>query len=131
MLNDLRYALRTLLKSPGLAGIAILSLGLGIGLNLTIFGIFESIFMRGVTAADPEHTFHVWVGGSNRASYPNLQDLRRSAAVRGLVGYTAIKFSVGDGERREKIYGQPVAGDYFEMLGVQPSLGRGFTAEEK
>lgn len=131
MLNDLRYTLRTLLKSPGLAGIAILSLGLGIGLNLTVFGIFESMFIRGVTAADPEHTFHVWVGGSNRASYPNLQDLRRSGAVKWLVGYTAMQFSVGDGERREKIYGQPVAGDYFEMLGVQPSLGRGFTAEEK
>ena len=129
MINDLRYCLRAL--TPGLAAVAILSLGLGIGLNLTVFGVFESIFIRGVTATDPEHTFHVWAGDSNRASYPNFRDLQQSNPARWLAAYSLMQFSIGEGERRQKIYGQAVAGDYFEMLGVRPVLGRSFTAEEK
>ena len=58
--HDLIYALRLFRKSPGLAAVAILSLGLGIGLNLTVFGGFESLFLRGVTAADLDHTYHLW-----------------------------------------------------------------------
>src|ERR1017187_9325111 len=131
MLKDLRYCFRALLKSPGLLAVAVVSLALGIGLNLTVFGVFESIFIRGVTAADPDHTFHLWVGGSNRASYPNFRDLRDSQAVAQLAAYDVTEFSLGEGEDRRKIYGQAVVGDYFEMLGVQPFLGRGFSAEEK
>jgi hypothetical protein len=131
MLQDLRYCLRSLTKNPGLAGVAILSLGLGIGLNLTVFGIFESMFIRGVTAADPDRTFHVWAGGSNRVSYPNYRDLRDSKSVPWLTAYSLMQFSLGKGERKESIFGQAVAGDYFEMLGVQPFVGRGFTPEEK
>jgi putative ABC transport system permease protein len=131
MLKDLRYCFRALLKSPGLLAVAVVSLALGIGLNLTVFGVFESIFIRGVTAADPDHTFHVWVGGSNRTSYPNFRDLRDTQAVAQLAAYDVTEFSLGEGEDRRKIYGQAVVGDYFEMLGVQPFLGRGFSAEEK
>ena len=131
MLKDLRYCFRALLKSPGLLAVAVVSLALGIGLNLTVFGVFESIFIRGVTAADPDHTFHLWVGGSNRTSYPNFRDLRDSQAVAQLAAYDVTEFSLGAGEDRRKIYGQAVVGDYFEMLGVQPFLGRGFSAEEK
>jgi hypothetical protein len=131
MLNDLGYCIRTLTKSPGLAAVAILSLGLGIGLNLTVFGIFESLFLRGVTAEDPAHTFHVWIGGSNRASYPNFRDLRQSGVAPFVSAYSLMQFSLGAADRRERIYGQSVAGDYFEMLGVQPFLGRRFNAEEK
>jgi putative ABC transport system permease protein len=131
MSKDLRYCFRALLKSPGVLAVAIVSLALGIGLNLTVFGVFESIFIRGVTAADPDHTFHLWVGGSNRASYPNFRDLRDSRAAAQLAAYDVTEFSLGEDEDRQKIYGQAVGGDYFEMLGVQPILGRGFTAEEK
>src|SRR5689334_22914276 len=99
--------------------VAILSLGLGIGLNLTVFGIFESMFIRGVTAADPDHTVHVWMGGGNRTSYLNFRDIRDSKAVPQLAAYTLSQFSLGAGDNREKIYGQAVAGDYFEMLGVK------------
>jgi predicted permease len=129
--HDLIYSLRLFRKSPGLAAVAILSLGLGIGLNLTVFGGFESLFLRGVTAADPDHTFHLWAGGSNRASCPNYLGLRDSHAVPTMAAYSLMQFSLGRVEHREKIVGQAVAGDYFEMLGVRPILGRGFTEEEK
>jgi putative ABC transport system permease protein len=131
MSNDLRYCFRVLLRNPGLLTVAIVSLGLGIGLNLTVFGLFESIFIRGVTAADPTHTFHLWIGGSNRASYPNFRDLRDSHAVAQLAGYEMTDFSLGEGGQRQRIVGQAVTGDYFEMLGVTPYLGRGFSGEEK
>jgi hypothetical protein len=116
-------------SGPGAGGI--LSLGLGIGLNLTVFGVFEAMFFRGVTAANPDRTFHLWTGGSNRASYPDFQDIRAANAVQDVFAYSIARFTLGDGEKRQRVYGQVVAGDYFETLGVQPMLGRGFTAEEK
>ncbi len=109
----------------------VLSLGLGIGLNLTVFGVFEAMFFRGVTAVHPQRTFHLWIGGSNRASYPNFRDIRDSKVVESVFAYSISSFTLGDGDKRQRIYGQVVAGDYFEALGVQPVLGRGFTAEEK
>ena len=131
MTQDLRYCLRALSRSPGLVVAAILSLGLGIGLNLTVFGVFEAMFFRGVTAVNPDRTFHLWVGGSNRASYPNFRDIRDSKVVPDVFAYSIASFTVGEGEKRQRIYGQVVAGDYFETLGAKPMLGRGFTAEEK
>lgn len=131
MTQDIRFCLRALSKSPGLVLAGVLSLGLGIGLNLTVFGVFEAMFYRGVTAANPDRTFHLWIGGSNRASYPNFQDVRAANAVQDVFAYSIAPFTLGDGEKRQRVYGQIVAGDYFETLGVQPLLGRGFTAEEK
>lgn len=131
VISDLRYCLRSLAKCPGLVSIAVISLGVGIGLNLVVFGFFESMLIRGVTASDPAHTFHVWAGGSNRTSYPNYRDLRAYGAVHSLAAYSLVSFTLGDGDAPELIKGQTVAGDYFEMLGVQPLLGRGFTVEEK
>jgi putative ABC transport system permease protein len=129
--QDLRYCLRSLAKTPGLVMAAMLSLGLGIGLNLTVFGIFEAMFFRGVTAESPEHTFRLWIGGSNRASYPNFRDLQESGAVPQVFGYSLAPFLVGEGEARQRIFGQVVAGDYFEALGITPIHGRRFTGEEK
>src|SRR5215472_3925065 len=103
--HDLIYSLRLFRKSPGFAAVAILSLGLGIGLNLTVFGGFESLFLRGVTAADPDHTFHLWAGGSNRASFPNYRDLLDSRAVPTMAAYSLMQFSLGRGDHREKIFG--------------------------
>ncbi|MEO8658304.1 MAG: ABC transporter permease [Bryobacteraceae bacterium] len=131
MVQDLRYCVRALSKSPGLVAAAILSLGLGIGLNLTVFGIFEAMFFRGVTAVSPDRTFHLWIGGSNRASYPNYRDIRDAKVVQDVFAYSLAQFTMGEGEKRERIYAQLVAGDYFEALGAQPMLGRGFNAQEK
>jgi predicted permease len=111
--------------------VAIASLGLGIGLNLTVFGVFESMFLAGVTAAEPDRILHLWVGGSNRASYLNFRDLRDGKALADLAGYDVRQFSLGNREDRRKEFGQAIAGRYFEMLGVQPATGRLFTAEEE
>ena len=97
---------------------------------MCVFGIFESMFMHGVTAADPSHTYHLWVGGGNRTSYSTFKDLREANAVADIAGYTLMQFSLGQDSRR-KIYGQAIAGNYFEMLGVSPLLGRRFTQTEK
>jgi predicted permease len=131
MLQEIRYCFRNLSKNPGLMAVAIASLGLGIGLNLTVFGIFESMFLAGVSASEPDRIFHLWVGGSNRASYPNFRDLRDSNAVADLAGYDGRQFSLGSSDDRKKEFGQVIAGRYFEMLGVQPATGRLFTADEE
>src|SRR5215472_9423294 len=131
MLQEIRYCFRNLSKNPALMAVAIASLGLGIGLNLTVFGVFESMFLAGVSASEPDRIFHLWVGGSNRASYPNFRDLRDSKAVADLAGYDVRQFSLGGGDDRRKEFGEALAGHYFEMLGVQPAAGRLFTADEE
>ncbi len=131
MLHEIRYCLRNLSKNPGLMAVAIASLGLGIGLNLTVFGVFESMFLAGASASEPDRTFHLWVGGTNRTSYLNFRDLRDSKTVPELAGYDVREFSVGSGEDRKKEFGEALAGRYFELLGIQPATGRLFTAEEE
>lgn len=131
MWQDLKYGFRNLVQSPVLAMVAIASVALGIGLNVCVFGVFESMFIHGVTAADPDHTYHLWIGGGNRTSYSTLIDLREANAVADLAGYTLMQFSLGEGDSRRKIYGQAITGNYFEMLGVIPSLGRTFLDSEK
>src|SRR6516225_10687319 len=101
MLQEIRYCFRNLSKNPGLMAVAIASLGLGIGLNLTVFGVFESMFLAGVSASEPDRIFHVRVGGSNRTSYLNFRDLRDVKAVE-LAGYDVLELSVGTGEQRRK-----------------------------
>jgi len=121
--HDLIYSLRLFRKSPGLAAVAILSLGLGIGLNLTVFGAFESLFLRGVTTADPDHTYHLWAGGSNRASYPSFRDLRESRAVPSMSAYSLIQFSLGRGDGREKDLRASARGRLFRNVGSAADRG--------
>ena len=130
MIQDLRYAFRTIWKSPGLVAVAVFSLGLGIGLNTTIFGLFKSVFLTGVTAKDPERLIHVRVGGSNRASYPNFRELRDAKAVQDLAGYDVTQLRWDHGDAGEKIFVEAVTGNYFDLLGVGAALGRTFDVSE-
>ncbi len=140
VLHDLRYAVRTLRRDSGFAIFAIAIAGLGIGASATVFSVLNALLLRPLPFADPERL--VWItnhdtsglsGQTTQVGY--MLDLRqRTQSLSELAGYFAF-YGVGDtvmtgrGEP-ERLNGVPVSDNFFHTLGVQPQLGRTFTAEE-
>ena len=138
--RDLRHAFRMLSRSPGFTAIAALSLALGIGANSALFSLHDAILLRPlpvrdpgsvvtVTAASPEDQL-IFSGG---VSYPNYRDLReQSRSFDGLVADQLISVSFGRSRQaaREMRMGMLVSDNFFDVLGIQPALGRRFTREE-
>jgi predicted permease len=134
--QDLVYGFRTLLRSPGLTGAAILALGLGIGANTSIFSVINAILIRPLPGVpEPERLvtpLHTSISGTwNSHSYPDFLDYRDNNRVfSGILGYTMIHVALGDGGEADHVWGEMVTGNYFDVLGVRPVLGRGFLPEE-
>ena len=141
MFNDLRYAFRQLLKSPGFTAVAVLTLALGIGLNAGIFTILNAVALRPLRVQRSERLVCVFQDFSrnrgrvlrnvyddaNRASYSEYRGYRDNNHVfSGLVAYTPSVPATLGGERPQQIVGTLASGNYFEVLKVRPSLGRGF-----
>ncbi len=141
ILQDLRYTFRTLRRDFGFTAFAILVVGLGIGASATVFSVVDTLLLRPLPFSRPERL--VWIanhdtsglsGQTTQVGY--LLDLReRSRSFSGLAGYFAF-YGVGDnllsggqGEP-ERLNGVPVSDNFFQLLGVQPQIGRLFTAEE-
>jgi predicted permease len=132
---DLRYSLRMLLKSPGVTAAAILSLALGIGANATTFTWVKAVLLNPLPGVpDPERVLVLSPtarDGSERSlSYPNYRDLRDRAKTFDLVGQEDVLLSVSDGERADRAFGMLVTGNYFDVIGVKPILGRTFVPAE-
>src|SRR6266404_1977855 len=130
MFCDLRYAARHLWASPGLVTTAVLSLGLGIGVNTTLFSIFNAVFLHQVTASDPDHVFRIWPGEGNKLSYANYRDLLASKAVPDLAGSHGTELNLRIGEDVEKVSGEILTPNFFRVVGIAASTGRTFTAED-
>jgi predicted permease len=138
--QDLRYTFRTLRRDAGFAAFATVIAGLGIGASATVFSVLNALLLRPLPFADPERL--VWVanhdtsglsGQTTQVGY--MLDLReRTQTLSALAGYFAF-YGVGDnvmtgrGEP-ERVNGVKVSDNFFQILGVQPQLGRTFTAEE-
>jgi predicted permease len=143
MLNDLRYGLRALRKSPGFALIAIVSLALGIGANSAIFSLADALILRPLPVPDASRLIAVQsqlrgesAGGLfqySGLSYPDYVDLRdRNHSFEGLAAsqYSPFGFTNEKGALPRMEFGQFVSGNFFRVLGVQPVLGRGFGPDE-
>ncbi|HEU4787525.1 MAG TPA: ABC transporter permease, partial [Gemmatimonadaceae bacterium] len=135
LLQDLRYAARMLWRTRGLTLAAVLSLGLGIGANTTIFAWMEATILQPLPGVAHPGTIVV-VASRNSAgayqaiSYLDFKDMRaRSKTLQDVLAQDLIAASMRlEGhERAERVYGSIVSGNYFQMLGVKPALGRVFT----
>ncbi len=135
MFQDLRYGCRMLLKNPGFTLIAVITLALGIGANTAIFSLTNALLFRSLPVPQPEQlvTFNRGEGVSLGAvSYPDFVALReRNEVLSGLAASHFTELSFGNGSRSEVVSGELVSGDYFDVLRVQPALGRGFLPEEE
>ncbi len=139
ILQDLTFALRQLRRSPGFALTAILTLALGIGANTAIFSLLDQALLRSLPVHDPaslvvlHDTGTIWTGNTSASggdpgdyfSYPMYRDLRDQAkAFSGLVASKSGGVSFTRNNASEFLSGEVVSGNYFDVLGVNPALGR-------
>ena len=132
--KDIRYGLKLLVRDGGLTTAAVLSLALGIGANTTIFSMANAFLFRPLPVEEPDRLvslYHTLEGSSQHGSfsYPEYLDLQeRSEIYEGLAAYVWIPLGIKapEADRAEVVLGELVSGNYFDVLGVEPSLGRAF-----
>src|SRR5918994_2008069 len=130
MLSDVRYAIRWLRRSPGFAAVAILSLGLGIGVNTAMFSLVDAVLLRPLPVEDPSSLADVFTSSSDgdeyaTTSFPDFLDVKSQNTVfSDMLAYTPMFAPLSLGDRARLIIGQLVTSNHFDMLGVRPAVGR-------
>jgi predicted permease len=135
LLQDIRYGWRQLLKHPGFTALAILSMALGIGANTAIFSLVDTVLLRPLPVREPSQLIAVDGqrpnGDFTLQSYLNYKDYRdRNTVFSGLLAYRFVVTSLSHNGVNERVWGFDVSGNYFDVLGVKPALGRSFLPEE-
>ena len=129
LVKDLRYGVRSLLKQPGFTAVGVLSIALGIGVNTAIFSFINAALFRPLPFPDSHRLVRLWDG--NASSYPDYAAYRDESKVfSGLAAYAQRPLSLSVNGASERIYGEIVTGNYFDVLKVKPAMGRGFLEEE-
>jgi predicted permease len=133
LLLDIRYALRVLWKSPAFTLVATLTLMLGIGANVLVFGVVNAVLLRPLDVSEPQNLYELrlkpWTHWKLlTTSYPAFEDYQqRNTTFSGLAGYDG--YSGGRlrwGDTVKSVSGYSATGNYFDVLGVQPAVGRFF-----
>jgi macrolide transport system ATP-binding/permease protein len=130
LVQDLRYSVRVLARSPGYPLVVIAVLALGIGANVSVFSLFKAVGLEPLPAVDGSATLGVMVArtGAGRIvplSHPDFRDLRKEQRTfDSLAGAMMDAFSLGLGTHGERVFGELVTGNYFSVLGVRARLGR-------
>jgi predicted permease len=128
--HDLRYGTRHLLRAPGLVAVSVVSLGLGFGLNLTLYAGLNTIFRHRPTMSDPAQVVGIEPGNGRQYSYPNYRDLRDDSAFADVIGFRIGGMNRRVGDDLERLGVLIVTDNFFEGLGVRARLGRTFAAAE-
>src|ERR1022692_1946485 len=140
--QDLRYAARQLRANPGFAAVVVLSFGLGVGANSAIFQLVDAVRLRTVPVKNPQDLVTIdFAKDSSRSGNWSTRSARLTSVlwdqVRGLkepfaatIAWSAMRFNVAPGGEARYAEGQYVSGDFFRVLGVQPWIGRTFTADD-
>lgn len=137
-MNDLRFAVRQLVKSPAFTAVAVLTLALGIGANTAAFSWIQSVLLRtvpGVAAMDRLVVLlprHITGGLIDTMSYPEMKELAGHKEIfTDIVASQYAPFSMLAGPEPEWVWGQLVTANFFDALGVRPLLGRAFLPDEE
>jgi len=135
VLTDIRFAVRSLRKSPSFTAVALITLALGIGANAVVFSILDAVLLRPLPVEQPDRLFFVEARHGNRRpfpshSFPDYLDFKNGTTAIGLAAYRIAAMGLQSGSSAERAWGYLVTGNYFEMLGVRPAVGRFFTPEE-
>jgi putative ABC transport system permease protein len=137
LLQDLRYAVRQLARTPAFTLVAALTLAIGIGANTALFTMLEAIFVRPLPGVE-NHQGLVWITPYNKfgghplnLSYPDFADYRDSSGVFAqAAAFGRADLSVASGDSPVRVNGAVVSGNFFSLLGVRMAKGRGFTQDE-
>ena len=136
ILQDLLVGWRLLAKNPGITAVGVLSLGLGIGANTAIFTIVNALFIHTVPVQDPDRLMFVYTLDSHNAGYLgqsflNYKDYRdQNQVFSGMLLYSSIGVTLTNSGQPEPASAEIVSGNYFDVLGVRPAVGRSFQPEE-
>ena len=143
LFQDGRYAIRQLRKSPGFTVVAALTLALGIGANTAIFGLLDQALLRSLPVKEPDRLVLLRYSGSNTGhlrsrsdnslyfSYPMYRDLRdRNSVFNGVIATDWTQAGLQWRNQPELVATELVSGNYFDVLGVQPALGRLFVTSD-
>ena len=127
ILQDLRYSLRVLLRSPAFTIVAVLTLALAIGANAIVFAVLNGLFLRPLNVPEAQSLYAIQRGNDNYIvqSYPDYLDLRdRNRSFDALAAYTIVQGGLDTGKDPSHVWFYGVSGNYFNALGIQPYLGR-------
>ncbi len=131
IVRDVRYTLRGFAKSPGFTALAVVMLGLGIGVNVAIFSAVDAVLFRRLAVQDPDSLVRIFAKNFegmdfSNSSYPVFTDYRDGAtAFAGVAAYDDSEaFHLANGGRPERVTGAIVSGNLFDLLGARPALGR-------
>ena len=139
MLQDLRYALRTLVTAPGFTIVVVLTLALGIGANTAIFSLTDQVLLRLLPVRAPERlvvfdgpgAFSGRTFNNGTFSYPMYRDFRDGNAVfDGVLARFPAPLTLMTNGQAERVSGELVSGNYFDVLGVRAQIGRTFTPDD-
>ena len=137
MFQDIRYALRILVKKPSFTLVVVLTLALGIGANAAIFSLLDTVLIQSLPVANPEQltVLSVYDQGppdiDSSFSYAMYKDLRdQNSVFSGVIARGGTQMNVTYGDQTERVRGELVSGNFFEVLGVRPWAGRLFTQED-
>ena len=139
LLQDLRFGVRTLRKSPAFTIIAVLTLALGIGANTAIFSIVNAVLLKPLSFPEPEKLMFMTsafekqgVTRNFATSYADFLDWRSTAkSFTAMASYHQDSFTLAGLDQPLHVSGETVSGDFFSILGTNPLLGRGFTRDEE
>jgi len=136
VMQDVRFGWRTLVKSPGFAAAAVLTLALGIGANTAIFSVFKAVLLNALPYRQPERLVRIAANDSHapdalNVSFLGVQDLKeRNHSFESIALYRGWSGTLQGGGRPRSIRGLRVSYDFFDTLGVSPLIGRNFERDE-
>ncbi|HET6933619.1 MAG TPA: ABC transporter permease [Candidatus Angelobacter sp.] len=140
LIQDFRYGLRTLRKSPAFTIVCVITLALGIGANTAIFSIVNAVWLKPLPFPQPDRLAFLVSGRARAAgpsqpfalSYPDFLDWRNTAkSFSGMASYHGDSFTLTGLDEPLHVNGETVSGDFFSVLGTQPLLGSGFSRDEE
>lgn len=131
----MRHAIRRLWKTPGFTALCVLTVALAVGVNTAVFSLVDALLLRPLPYGNSERLVNLWEsirqGGRGGVAFPNFLDLQKqSQAFSDLAAWSSIEADVADQGHADRLLGENVSSGYFRVLGVAPTLGRGFTEQD-
>jgi putative ABC transport system permease protein len=134
LLRDARHACRLLMRHPGFTLVAVLTFAVGIGVNTAVFSVFSGVLLRPLPYPDAGQITLLWLDNRREGireditSYPNFRDWRQqSTSYAHMAGFTQSAFTLTGADEPERLEGSRVSAAFFDVMGIQPALGRTFT----
>lgn len=133
LMQDVRFSLRKLRTSPGFTAVAVLTLALGIGANAVVFSAMNAFLFHPLNLPQEETLYAVWRANvTSSESYPDYLDLRdRNRSFDGLAGYSIALVALDTGDNPSRTWVEEVTGNYFDVMRIQPFLGRFFQSSDE